>query len=45
MQDEHRFADRTLDMDMRGSMIVRIDDHTQATEAEHSWHLPHTTKT
>ncbi|ALX44694.1 hypothetical protein WT08_00865 [Burkholderia sp. MSMB1552] len=38
MQDEHRFAVRSSDVDMRGSMIVRVDDHAQAIEAVYGRH-------
>lgn len=38
MQDEHGFAGRSLDVDVRRAMIVWVDDHAQAIEAQDSRH-------
>ena len=38
MQDEHGLAGRSLDVDVRRAMIVWVDDHAQAIEAQDSQH-------
>jgi hypothetical protein len=38
MQDEHRLARRSPDMNMRRSVIVWVNDHMKAIKTEHSRH-------
>jgi hypothetical protein len=38
LQYEYRFAIRPFYMDMRGSMIIWVDDHAQAIESVDGWH-------
>lgn len=39
MQNEHGLAACSLDVDMRGAMIVWIDDNAQAIKSENSRHV------
>ena len=39
MQDKNSFTVRTDDVNMRGAMIVRIDDNAQASEAKNGRHV------
>jgi hypothetical protein len=38
IQKEHSFAIRSFDVDMRGSMVVRVDDDAQAIEPMNGRH-------
>jgi len=38
VQREHRFFPGSNYVNMRGPMVVRVDDHAQAIETERRWH-------
>jgi len=39
VKDEYRFTPLADDMHMRRSMVIGVDDSSQAIETDDSWHL------